>query len=211
MNEDGQCYPRKPCPSGFERVDDDETGACRPITENNLKVILNVKGTDGPGKVSVKSETTGKIISRTADDIEGSHTFQFKAGQIPVGGEFEACAHSDKLDRERCTSGKNGPENEPEKVTISFSDLGSGLKVIVTVKGADGPGKISVTSGETGKSLSREVDNIKGTHTFNFKAGEVPVSKAFEACAHSDKLDRELCTKGKNGPDNEPEKVTIRF
>lgn len=31
MNEDGQCYPRKPCPPGFERRDDDESGACLPI------------------------------------------------------------------------------------------------------------------------------------------------------------------------------------
>ena len=31
MNEAGQCYPRKPCPPGFERRDNDETGACLPI------------------------------------------------------------------------------------------------------------------------------------------------------------------------------------
>lgn len=31
MNEDGQCYPRRPCPPGFERRDNDETGACLPI------------------------------------------------------------------------------------------------------------------------------------------------------------------------------------
>jgi hypothetical protein len=28
MNEDGQCYPDKPCPPGFARVDNDESGAC---------------------------------------------------------------------------------------------------------------------------------------------------------------------------------------
>ena len=30
MNEDGQCYPDKPCPPGFARVDNDESGACLP-------------------------------------------------------------------------------------------------------------------------------------------------------------------------------------
>ena len=31
MNEDGQCYPDKPCPPGFARVDNDESGACLPV------------------------------------------------------------------------------------------------------------------------------------------------------------------------------------
>ena len=31
MNEDGQCYPDKPCPTGFERRNEDETGTCYPI------------------------------------------------------------------------------------------------------------------------------------------------------------------------------------
>ncbi len=30
MNAKAQCYPREPCPSGFERRDGDETGACYP-------------------------------------------------------------------------------------------------------------------------------------------------------------------------------------
>ena len=33
MNEDGQCYPDKPCPAGYWRADDDESGACVPRTE----------------------------------------------------------------------------------------------------------------------------------------------------------------------------------
>ena len=32
MNEDGQCYPDKPCPPGYWRADDDESGACVPRT-----------------------------------------------------------------------------------------------------------------------------------------------------------------------------------
>jgi hypothetical protein len=31
MNEDGQCYPDKPCPPGFARVDNDESGACLSV------------------------------------------------------------------------------------------------------------------------------------------------------------------------------------
>lgn len=31
MNEDGQCYPDKPCPPGFARVDNDESGTCLPV------------------------------------------------------------------------------------------------------------------------------------------------------------------------------------
>jgi hypothetical protein len=31
MNGDGQCYPDKPCPPGYARADNDETGACLPL------------------------------------------------------------------------------------------------------------------------------------------------------------------------------------
>jgi hypothetical protein len=31
MNVNQHCYPNKPCPNGFERHEDDETGACYPI------------------------------------------------------------------------------------------------------------------------------------------------------------------------------------
>jgi hypothetical protein len=33
MNEDDNCYPDKPCPKGFERHAEDETGTCYPIKE----------------------------------------------------------------------------------------------------------------------------------------------------------------------------------
>ena len=35
MNEDGQCFPRGDCPSGYHRANDDETGAC--ISEDKLE------------------------------------------------------------------------------------------------------------------------------------------------------------------------------
>jgi hypothetical protein len=31
MNEDEQCFPDKPCPTGFIKPDEDETGACYPV------------------------------------------------------------------------------------------------------------------------------------------------------------------------------------
>ena len=31
MNENGQCFPDKPCPKGFERHNEDETGTCYPV------------------------------------------------------------------------------------------------------------------------------------------------------------------------------------
>lgn len=209
MNEDGQCYPDKPCPVGYERRDDDETGTCYSVSEKRLKVIVNVKGATGAGKLSVEAKE-GAGDSRFVDNIQGAHTFKFYKNSIPVGTEFKACAYSDKLDKELCAEGKNGPENKPEKMTIAFSS-NIGLKVIVDVKGATGAGRVSVRSEETDNILGRTVDNIKGKHTFQFKAGEVPIGGEFKACAYSDKLGKELCTKGKNGPESGPEKVGVTF
>ena len=31
MNEDQNCFPDKPCPSGYTKIDDDETGTCHHI------------------------------------------------------------------------------------------------------------------------------------------------------------------------------------
>jgi hypothetical protein len=82
---------------------------------------------------------------------------------------------------------------------------GTGLKVIVKVKGADGPGKISIESKMTSDTLSRNVQNVGGTHTFQFKAGDVPVGWGFKACAYTDTFGKlrptiVKCTKGVNGP-----------
>jgi predicted transcriptional regulator len=209
MNEDGQCYPNKPCPKGYERRDNDETGTCYSVSENHLKVIVNVKGASGAGKISVESKG-GAGDGRFADNIQGTHTFKFYKNSMPVGAELKACAYSDKLDKELCAKGRNGPEKEPEKVTISFNTKSErGLKVIVRIFSADGPGKIRVTSEEIDKTLSKTVGDLNGKHTFNFKAREVPIGGTFEVCAHSDKLNIEHCAKGRNGPENEPEEVGI--
>jgi hypothetical protein len=41
MNVNQHCYPNKSCPKGFERHEDDETGACyptQPISQINKSV-----------------------------------------------------------------------------------------------------------------------------------------------------------------------------
>jgi hypothetical protein len=32
MNEEEQCFPDKPCPPGFSKFDEDETGTCYPVS-----------------------------------------------------------------------------------------------------------------------------------------------------------------------------------
>ena len=32
MNEKEQCFPDKPCPPGFAKLDEDETGTCYPVS-----------------------------------------------------------------------------------------------------------------------------------------------------------------------------------
>jgi hypothetical protein len=36
MNVDEQCFPSGPCPDGYERHDDDETGTCHPIITEEM-------------------------------------------------------------------------------------------------------------------------------------------------------------------------------
>ena len=54
------------------------------------------------------------------DNLNGKYTFNFKAREVSVGGAFEACAYSDKLDKD--AQGTNGPESEPEEVEIIFRE-----------------------------------------------------------------------------------------
>jgi hypothetical protein len=50
MNEDEQCFPDKPCPAGFTKLDEDETGACYPIgtTAPLITNGTNISSSDGP-------------------------------------------------------------------------------------------------------------------------------------------------------------------
>ena len=49
MNEDEQCFPDKPCPAGFTKHDEDETGACYPVgpTTPPMTNETNISSSDG--------------------------------------------------------------------------------------------------------------------------------------------------------------------
>ena len=47
MNEDEQCFPDKPCPPGYAKIDEDETGTCYPSdptpeedTDDDIDIII---------------------------------------------------------------------------------------------------------------------------------------------------------------------------
>jgi hypothetical protein len=46
MNENGHCFPDKPCPPGYIKIDDDETGTCHPtdeeITGINIMIVNEI-------------------------------------------------------------------------------------------------------------------------------------------------------------------------
>lgn len=44
MNENQQCLPDKPCPAGFTRLDEDETGTCYPISSLTPPSSANMTG-----------------------------------------------------------------------------------------------------------------------------------------------------------------------
>ena len=48
MNEDGQCFPDKPCPTGFEKRDEDETGRCYPINLSESDELTETETTKKP-------------------------------------------------------------------------------------------------------------------------------------------------------------------
>ena len=71
MNEDGQCFPDKPCPTGFERRDEDETGRCYPIGDGSPSPIPEptpvgnetTPTTNQTTPTSPKPDILGKIIA----------------------------------------------------------------------------------------------------------------------------------------------------
>jgi hypothetical protein len=49
MNEEEQCFPDKPCPSGFTKLDEDETGTCYPVSPTTPLMTngSNISSSDG--------------------------------------------------------------------------------------------------------------------------------------------------------------------
>jgi hypothetical protein len=163
-----------------------------------LKVIVNVKGADGAGKVLVRSEETDNILSRTVDNIKGKHTFQFKTGEVPIGGEFEACVHSDKLGKELCMEGKNGPDSEPEKVGVTFQE---GLKVIVHFARSD---HACVRAVDDSHRAGCKAGNPGDEVVFQFGTGDVEIGEEVYACFQGYDDD---CRSVINGPESAPEHI----
>ena len=78
-----------------------------------LKVIVNNERESGEVCVFSASKTLPcKYVN--SDDSE---EFQFASNAISVDGEFQVCRD------EFCITGSNGPENEPEYVTLPISDI----------------------------------------------------------------------------------------
>ena len=77
-----------------------------------LKVIVNNERESGEVCVSSGSKTLPcKNVNRGDSEV-----FQFAPNAIPVGEEFQVCRD------EFCITGSNGPENEPEYVTLQISE-----------------------------------------------------------------------------------------
>ena len=80
-----------------------------------LKVIVNNERESGEVCVFSTSKTLPcKYVNRGDSEV-----FQFAPNAIPVGEEFQVCRD------EFCITGSNGPENEPEYVTLPISDIPS--------------------------------------------------------------------------------------
>jgi len=77
-----------------------------------LKVIVNNERESG--EVCVFSAS--KTLPCKYVNYDGSEEFQFAPNAIPVNGEFQVCLE------DFCITKSNGPENEPEYVTLPISD-----------------------------------------------------------------------------------------
>lgn len=97
-------------------------------SEEKLKVIVKISYSD-----FVKHEGTGKAVfdymndrgfkaskQFPTDQFPKSITIEFPKGKVKVGGWFQICLSSYKWDRGFCATGANGPNKEPEQVSLRF-------------------------------------------------------------------------------------------
>jgi hypothetical protein len=80
---------------------------------SGLKVIVNNERESGEVCVFSASKTLPCKYVNSGDFEE----FQFASNAIPVDGEFQVCLE------DFCITESNGPENEPEYVTLPISDI----------------------------------------------------------------------------------------
>jgi hypothetical protein len=96
--------------------------------EEKLKVIVKISYSD-----FVKHEGTGKAVfdymndrgfkaskQFPTDQFPKSITIEFPKGKVKVGGWFQICLSSYKWDEGSCSTGANGPNKEPEHVSLRF-------------------------------------------------------------------------------------------
>jgi hypothetical protein len=79
MNEDGQCVPLyKPCPRGYWRADDDESGACVPIRALCILIFPPPPGCPGYNPALISSTPGGNLTdgSSNATDTDTDMTPQ---------------------------------------------------------------------------------------------------------------------------------------
>jgi hypothetical protein len=102
MNEDHNCFPDKPCPSGYTKIDDDETGTCHHIEpeeeEEKTAAIQIPKGRaeEGADKDREVSGTPAEEIMKIAKENQTnqalyakSHPCSFISGNLSLTGEIK--------------------------------------------------------------------------------------------------------------------------
>src|SRR5919109_3080033 len=77
MNEDGQCVPLyKPCPRGYWRADDDESGACVPIRALCILIFPPPPGCPGYNPALISSTPGGNLTDGSSNATDTDMTPQ---------------------------------------------------------------------------------------------------------------------------------------
>jgi hypothetical protein len=101
-NEDQNCFPDKPCPSGYTKIDDDETGTCHPIEPEKEEEITTAsqiakgKAEEGADKDREISGTPAEEIMKIAKENQTtqalyakSHACSIISGNSSLTGEIK--------------------------------------------------------------------------------------------------------------------------
>jgi hypothetical protein len=91
MNEDGQCFPDKPCPPGYARADNNESGACLPLPPTPRPIDCNPSYPDA--RTCIKSpppDLDCKDISFRSFKVVGSDPHGFDGDNDGIGCEGDS-------------------------------------------------------------------------------------------------------------------------
>jgi hypothetical protein len=118
MNENGQCYPDKPCPPGFARADNDESGACLPVDSPLL-------APSAAGPADCNSSYPGRCIPSPPPDLDcndisfgnfkvvGSDPHRFDGDKDGIGCEGNGNDNGGGGDGNGNGNGGNGKDCDP--------------------------------------------------------------------------------------------------